>query len=97
MFWKVFGAFASAAVRIRVEGIKRSKNSSLGTEADEYNSQHNFGVVLKETMLNLGPTFIKGNADESSNCQLILLNTLYTLLVRLLDFFMLLLGHQYSL
>lgn len=56
---EVFGSFASAAIRIRIAGIKRSKNSSAGTEADEYNSQYNFGMVLKETMLNLGPTFIK--------------------------------------
>ncbi|KAI3758073.1 hypothetical protein L6452_05620 [Arctium lappa] len=52
---EVFGSFASAAIRIRIAAIKRSKNSSAGTEADQYN----FGMVLKETMLNLGPTFIK--------------------------------------
>ncbi|XP_024969265.1 uncharacterized protein LOC112508756 [Cynara cardunculus var. scolymus] len=56
---EVFGSFASAAIRIRIAGIKRSKNTNAGTEADEYNSQYNFGMVLKETMLNLGPTFIK--------------------------------------
>lgn len=64
MFWKVFGSFASAAIRIRIDGIRRSKNSGAGTEADEFNSQYKFGMVLKETMLNLGPTFIKGTASR---------------------------------
>lgn len=64
MFWKVFGSFASAAIRIRIEGARRSKNSSGISETDEYNSQYKFGMVLKETMLNLGPTFIKGTAAE---------------------------------
>lgn len=27
---------------------------------DDKTSEYNFGLVLKETMLNLGPTFIKG-------------------------------------
>lgn len=30
-------------------------------DADVKASQYNFGIVLKETMLSLGPTFIKGN------------------------------------
>ncbi|GJV51515.1 kinase superfamily protein isoform 1 [Tanacetum coccineum] len=68
---EVFSAFASAAVRIRIEGIKRSKNSTLGTEADEYNSQYNFGMVLKETMLNLGPTFIKVGQSLSTRPDII--------------------------
>nr|GEU67489.1 kinase superfamily protein isoform 1 [Tanacetum cinerariifolium] len=68
---EVFSAFASAAVRIRIEGIKRSKSSTLGTEADEYNSQYNFGMVLKETMLNLGPTFIKVGQSLSTRPDII--------------------------
>lgn len=60
VFWKVFGSFASAAIRIRISGIIKSKTSNADSETKEYNSQHKFGMVLKETMLNLGPTFIKG-------------------------------------
>nr|XP_043616523.1 uncharacterized protein slr1919 [Erigeron canadensis] len=68
---EVFGSFASAAIRIRLAGIKRSKSSSLGTEADEYYSQYNFGMVLKETMLNLGPTFIKVGQSLSTRPDII--------------------------
>ncbi|XP_071710350.1 uncharacterized protein [Rutidosis leptorrhynchoides] len=68
---EVFGSFASAAIRIRIEGIKRSRNSSGSTEADEYNSQYKFGMVLKETMLNLGPTFIKVGQSLSTRPDII--------------------------
>lgn len=32
-------------------------------DINENISQYNFGMVLKETMLSLGPTFIKGEED----------------------------------
>lgn len=57
---KVVSSFASAAIRIRTSGIKNYLRSSSGDAIDEGLSQYNFGMVLKETMLNLGPTFIKG-------------------------------------
>lgn len=51
---EVFAAFASAAFRSRVSGF----HSVIGN-VDKDISQYNFGMLLKETMLNLGPTFIK--------------------------------------
>ncbi|KAI3783307.1 hypothetical protein L1987_42385 [Smallanthus sonchifolius] len=68
---EVLGSFASAAIRIRIEGIKRSTNISGSSEADEYNSQYKFGMVLKETMLNLGPTFIKVGQSLSTRPDII--------------------------
>lgn len=55
VFWKVFLAFASAAIKIRISGI----SSTMGKEVDKNILQYNFGMMLKETMINLGPTFIK--------------------------------------
>lgn len=52
---EVFLAFASAAFKIRMSGI----SSTMGKEVDKNILQYNFGMMLKETMLNLGPTFIK--------------------------------------
>lgn len=66
---EVFGSFASAAIRIRIEGMKRSK--SVNPETDENNSQYKFGMVLKETMLNLGPTFIKVGQSLSTRPDII--------------------------
>lgn len=57
---KVFSSFASAAIRIRTSGIKKFLRPSSDEGINENVSQYNFGMVLKETMLNLGPTFIKG-------------------------------------
>lgn len=57
---KVFSSFASAAIRIRTTRIKRLLRPSLGDDINDNISQFDFGMVLKETMLNLGPTFIKG-------------------------------------
>ncbi|KAK1432084.1 hypothetical protein QVD17_08974 [Tagetes erecta] len=68
---EVLGSFASAAIRIRIEGVRRSKNLSGSSEADEYNSQYKFGMVLKETMLNLGPTFIKVGQSLSTRPDII--------------------------
>ncbi|KAL4556671.1 hypothetical protein LXL04_034826 [Taraxacum kok-saghyz] len=59
---EVFGSFASAAIRIRLQGI---------TKSDEYNSQYQFGMVLKETMLDLGPTFIKVGQSLSTRPDII--------------------------
>lgn len=54
---KVFTAFVSAAIKSRISGI----NSASNKDAGENISKYNFGIILKETMLNLGPTFIKGD------------------------------------
>ncbi|MBA0576062.1 hypothetical protein Golob_024955 [Gossypium lobatum] len=57
---EVFSSFASAAIRIRMAGLKKSLRPGSSKDIDENLSQYNFGMVLKETMLSLGPTFIKG-------------------------------------
>lgn len=51
----MFLAFASAAIRIRISGI----SSTMRKKVDKDVLQYNFGMLLKETMLDLGPTFIK--------------------------------------
>lgn len=59
-YWKVLSSFASAAIRIRTSGIRKSLTQSADKNADGNISQYDFGMVMKETMLSLGPTFIKG-------------------------------------
>lgn len=58
---QVFSSFATAAIRIRTSGYRNSKFFGIngGTKVDTV-SEYDFGMVLKETMLSLGPTFIKG-------------------------------------
>ncbi|KAE7996938.1 hypothetical protein FH972_001614 [Carpinus fangiana] len=56
---EVFSSFASAAIRIRSPGIRKFLRLSSDNDTDGSVSQYNFGMVLKETMLSLGPTFIK--------------------------------------
>lgn len=60
---KVFFAFASAAIRIRTSGVKKFYMSSMDKSTGGDVAQYGFGLVLKETMLNLGPTFIKGKVQ----------------------------------
>jgi len=55
MFCKVFVAFTSAAIQIRISGLLPTSNEDVVKETSDYI----LGKVLKETMLNLGPTFIK--------------------------------------
>lgn len=61
---KVFSAFASAVIRIRTSGITKFIQPNQEEDNDGKTSQYNLGVVLKETMLNLGPTFIKGKKSD---------------------------------
>ncbi|KAK3035360.1 hypothetical protein RJ639_033644, partial [Escallonia herrerae] len=56
---EVVGSFASAAIRIRTSGIRTVYMSNVDNDVDRNISQYKFGMVLKQTMLNLGPTFIK--------------------------------------
>ena len=60
MLSKIFVAFSSAVVKIRASKIKRLIKSRTDDDKLTNLSQSDFGRVLKETMLNLGPTFIKG-------------------------------------
>lgn len=55
MFCKVFVAFTSAAIQIRIAGLLPTLNEDVEMETSDYI----LGKVLKEMMLNLGPTFIK--------------------------------------
>lgn len=59
-FWKVFSSFASAVISIRASGFRKFLWLNGEQDVDDKTSEYNFGTVLKETMLNLGPTFIKG-------------------------------------
>lgn len=58
---KVVSSFTAAAIKIRTS----SYTSSGDKDEDQSISQYKYGLVLKETMLNLGPTFIKGNIGKS--------------------------------
>lgn len=58
--WKVFTAFATATIRIRATGMRKLLRSSPDEDVNGNISEYDLGMVLKETMLNLGPTFIKG-------------------------------------
>ncbi|KAK6144790.1 hypothetical protein DH2020_021610 [Rehmannia glutinosa] len=53
---EVFTAFVSTTIKFRISRISSAEDEDAGGNV----SDHNFGIVLKETMLNLGPTFIKG-------------------------------------
>uniref|UniRef100_A0A5B7BW00 Protein kinase domain-containing protein n=1 Tax=Davidia involucrata TaxID=16924 RepID=A0A5B7BW00_DAVIN len=68
---EVFFSFASAAIRIRTSGFGKSYRSSVDKDIDKNISQYNFGMVLKETMLNLGPTFIKVGQSLSTRPDII--------------------------
>lgn len=60
VYWKVFSSLASAAIRIRASGIRKYLKLRSDKDIDGNISQYKFGMALKETMLSLGPTFIKG-------------------------------------
>ncbi|XP_075502798.1 uncharacterized protein LOC142540491 isoform X2 [Primulina tabacum] len=64
---EVFTAFVSAAIKSRISGI----NSASNKDAGENISKYNFGIILKETMLNLGPTFIKAGQSLSTRPDMI--------------------------
>ncbi|GAA0150599.1 hypothetical protein LIER_09510 [Lithospermum erythrorhizon] len=60
---EVFTTFASAAIRLRISGAYSS--------ADDDERQSELGMVLKETLLSLGPTFIKVGQSLSTRPDLI--------------------------
>ncbi|CAK9136145.1 unnamed protein product [Ilex paraguariensis] len=68
---EVFASFASAVFRIRASAVRRSYRSSANNDVDKNGSQYNFGMVLKETMLHLGPTFIKVGQSLSTRPDII--------------------------
>lgn len=66
---EVFSSFASAAIRIRMSKVQKFPGPSLDGDQDE--SKTKFGLVLKETLLNLGPTFIKVGQSLSTRPDII--------------------------
>ncbi|XP_050209430.1 uncharacterized protein LOC126660133 [Mercurialis annua] len=68
---EVFSAFASATIKIRTYGMTNFMQPDSNADANENISQYNFGLVLKETMLNLGPTFIKVGQSLSTRPDII--------------------------
>ncbi|XP_057979562.1 uncharacterized protein LOC131165632 isoform X2 [Malania oleifera] len=56
---EVFSSFAFAAIKIRIWGMWNLYSPTVAKDINWNISQYNFGMVLKETMLSLGPTFIK--------------------------------------
>ncbi|XP_061347044.1 uncharacterized protein LOC133292630 isoform X2 [Gastrolobium bilobum] len=68
---EVFSSFASAVISIRTSGFRKILQLNPEEEVDDKTSQYNFGMVLKETMLNLGPTFIKVGQSLSTRPDII--------------------------
>ncbi|KAA0034730.1 AarF domain kinase [Cucumis melo var. makuwa] len=66
---EVFSSFASASIRIRMSRVQKFPGTSLYEDSDE--SKSKFGLVLKETLLNLGPTFIKVGQSISTRPDII--------------------------
>ncbi|XP_022986787.1 uncharacterized protein LOC111484434 [Cucurbita maxima] len=66
---EVFSSFATAAIRIRMSRVQKFLGPRLDGENDE--SKSKFGSVLKETLLNLGPTFIKVGQSLSTRPDII--------------------------
>ncbi|XP_052199023.1 uncharacterized protein LOC127806070 isoform X2 [Diospyros lotus] len=70
---EVFFSFAAAAIRIRIlgSGVRKVYRSNMENNIGGDVAQYNFGMVLKETMLNLGPTFIKVGQSLSTRPDII--------------------------
>ncbi|XP_062092902.1 uncharacterized protein LOC133798563 isoform X3 [Humulus lupulus] len=68
---EVFSSFATVAIKIRTSKMRKFLGPSVDKDVDGSVSQYNFGVVLKETMLNLGPTFIKVGQSLSTRPDII--------------------------
>lgn len=68
---EVFASFTAAAIKIRTSAIRNLYSSSVDNDNEQSISQYNYGMVLKETMLNLGPTFIKVGQSLSTRPDII--------------------------
>ncbi|XAR52377.1 Cadmium-transporting ATPase [Bertholletia excelsa] len=68
---EVFSSFASAAIRIRISGIRKFNRAGMDKNVEGDATQYTLGVVLKETVLNLGPTFIKVGQSLSTRPDII--------------------------
>ncbi|KAJ4972343.1 hypothetical protein NE237_005442 [Protea cynaroides] len=56
---EVFSSFAFATIKLRILGIVKFDRSGVDKGGTGNSSEYYFGSVLKDTMLNLGPTFVK--------------------------------------
>ncbi|KAK7270349.1 hypothetical protein RIF29_23424 [Crotalaria pallida] len=68
---EVFSSFASAVISIRTSGFRKFLRLNTEEDLEDKTSEYNFGMVLKETMLNLGPTFIKVGQSLSTRPDII--------------------------
>ncbi|KAL1828065.1 hypothetical protein ACET3Z_006477 [Daucus carota] len=68
---EVVSSFTAAAIKIRISSVINTYTSSGYTDDDQSISQYKYGLVLKETMLNLGPTFIKVGQSLSTRPDII--------------------------
>ncbi|CAL0300629.1 unnamed protein product [Lupinus luteus] len=68
---EVFSSFTSAMINIRTSEFRKFLGLNPEEDVDDKTSQYNFGMVLKETMLNLGPTFIKVGQSLSTRPDII--------------------------
>ncbi|KAK7357061.1 hypothetical protein VNO80_16342 [Phaseolus coccineus] len=68
---EVLFSLATAMISIRTSGFKKFLRLVPQEDLDDTSSQYNFGMVLKETLLNLGPTFIKVGQSLSTRPDII--------------------------
>ncbi|KAI4351279.1 hypothetical protein L6164_005655 [Bauhinia variegata] len=68
---EIFSSFATAVIKIRTSGIRKLLRSRSEMNMDVSTSQYDLGKVLKETMLNLGPTFVKVGQSLSTRPDII--------------------------
>ncbi|KAK7279667.1 hypothetical protein RJT34_24723 [Clitoria ternatea] len=68
---EVISSFALAMISIRTSGFRKFLRLNPEEDVDDSSSQYNFGMVLKETLLNLGPTFIKVGQSLSTRPDII--------------------------
>ncbi|KAI4302337.1 hypothetical protein MLD38_038094 [Melastoma candidum] len=68
---EIFSFFVTASIKIRMASLTNFFGSNRDVDTGSTLFQHNFGLVLKETLLNLGPTFIKVGQSLSTRPDII--------------------------
>lgn len=68
---EVSAAFASVIMKTKFDNIVKSKRHILRRKTDEIESEDVTGEILKETMLKLGPTFVKVGQSISTRPDLV--------------------------
>eukprot|EP00262_Sarcandra_glabra_P006917 TRINITY_DN19477_c0_g1_i2.p1 TRINITY_DN19477_c0_g1~~TRINITY_DN19477_c0_g1_i2.p1 ORF type:complete len:812 (+),score=125.18 TRINITY_DN19477_c0_g1_i2:159-2594(+) len=69
--FEVFSSFAFAAIKVRTSGIFKLNRFDVDKDDTRNNSDYYIGQLLKETMLNLGPTFVKVGQSLSTRPDII--------------------------